>query len=63
VVDRYGTDVLAGDRRKPRSTKHPVELGMVVEDAQTGYVGAVVRVEYGRIDLEHRRARPTARGL
>lgn len=27
---------------------------MVVEDAQTGYVGAVVRVEYGRIDLEDR---------
>jgi DUF3097 family protein len=54
VVDRYGTDVLAADRRKPRSTEHPVELGMVVEDAETGYVGAVVRVEYGRIDLEDR---------
>ena len=54
VVDRYGTDVLAAHRRKPRSTEHPVELGMVVEDAQTGYVGAVVRVEYGRIDLEDR---------
>lgn len=27
---------------------------MVVEDAQTGYVGAVVRVEYGRVDLEDR---------
>ncbi len=54
VVDRYGTDVLAAGRRKPRSTEHPVELGMVVEDAQTGYVGAVVRVEYGRIDLEDR---------
>lgn len=27
---------------------------MVVEDAQTGYVGAVVRVEYGRIYLEDR---------
>lgn len=55
MVDRYGTDVLAGGgRRKPRSVEHPVELGMVVEDAQTGYVGAVVRVEYGRIDLEDR---------
>jgi hypothetical protein len=55
VVDRYGTDVLAGGgRRKPRSVEHPVELGMVVEDAQTGYVGAVVRVEYGRVDLEDR---------
>ena len=27
---------------------------MVVEDAQTGYVGAVVRVEYGRMELEDR---------
>jgi hypothetical protein len=53
-MDRYGPDVLAAGPRKPRSTEHPVELGMVVEDAQTGYVGAVVRVEYGRIDLEDR---------
>ena len=46
--------MLAVGRRKPRSTEHPVELGMVVEDAQTGYVGAVVRVEYDRIYLEDR---------
>lgn len=46
-----------GGRRKPRSVEHPVELGMVVEDAQTGYVGAVVRVEYGRVDLEDRHGR------
>lgn len=55
VADRYGTDVLAAGRRKPRSTEHPAELGLVVEDVQTGYVGAVVRVEYGRVDLEDRR--------
>ncbi len=54
-MDRYGTDVLAAGRRKPRSTEHPAELGLVVEDVETGYVGAVVRVEYGRIDLEDRR--------
>jgi Protein of unknown function (DUF3097) len=30
---------------------------MVVEDAQTGYVGAVVRVEYGRMELEDRQGR------
>ncbi|MFV8315173.1 DUF3097 domain-containing protein [Mycobacterium sp. 23] len=61
MVDRYGTDVLAGGgRRKPRSVEHPVELGMVVEDAQTGYVGAVVRVGYGRVELEdrHGKTRP-----
>jgi hypothetical protein len=56
-MDRYGTDVLAAGRRKPRSTEQPAELGMVVEDAATGYVGAVVRVEYGRVDLEDRHGR------
>jgi len=57
VVDRYGTDVLAAGPRKPRSTEHPAELGLVVEDVETGYVGAVVRVEYGRVELEDRRGR------
>lgn len=56
-MDRYGTDVLAAGRRKPRSTEHPAELGLVVEDVETGYVGAVVRVEYGRIELEDRHGR------
>src|SRR5438128_2969280 len=32
-------------------------MGMVVEDAQTGYVGAVVRIEYGRMELEDRHGR------
>jgi hypothetical protein len=53
-MDRYRTDILAAGRRKPRSTEHPAELGLVVEDVETGYVGAVVRVEYGRIELEDR---------
>ncbi len=30
---------------------------MVVEDAQTGFVGAVVRIEYGRMELEDRQGR------
>jgi len=30
---------------------------MVVQDALTGYVGEVVRIEYGRIDLEDRHGR------
>lgn len=30
---------------------------MVVEDAQSGFVGAVVRIEYGRMDLEDRNGR------
>jgi hypothetical protein len=58
VADRYGTDILTNDpHRKPRSSERPVELGMVVEDAQTGYVGAVVRIEYGRMELEDRQGR------
>ncbi|MEB4212216.1 DUF3097 domain-containing protein [Mycobacterium sp. 94-17] len=55
MVDRYGPDVLAAGRRKPRSTEQPAEVGLVVEDVETGYVGAVVRVEYGRVALEDRR--------
>ena len=60
VADRYGTDILANDPHKSRkatSAERPIELGMVVEDAQTGYVGAVVRVEYGRMELEDRHGR------
>ena len=58
--DRYGSDILARDphnARKSRSAELALELGMVVEDAQTGYVGAVVRVEYGRMELEDRHGR------
>lgn len=53
-------DVLANDphqRRKVRSTELPVEIGMVLEDVTSGFVGAVVRVEYGRMDLEDRLGR------
>lgn len=60
MTDRYGTDVLTNDphrSRRPRSTELPVEMGMVIEDAQSGYVGAVVRVEYGRMELEDRHGR------
>ena len=48
VVDRYGEDVLGGDWRRPpraRSTEVAAEKGTVVEDAETGWCGAVVRVE------------------
>ena len=58
--DRYGRDVLARNphaSKKSRSTEQPVEIGMVVEDAQTGFVGAVVRVEYERMELEDRQGR------
>jgi hypothetical protein len=61
VADRYGADVLADDPHQPRarSVQCCAEIGMVVEDPQSGYVGAVVRIENGRVELEdrHRRIR------
>ena len=58
MADRYGTDVLANNpHKRRRSTELSVEMGMVIEDAQTGYVGAVVRIEYGRMELEDRHGR------
>ncbi|MDF2808726.1 MAG: hypothetical protein K0S43_3672, partial [Cellulosimicrobium sp.] len=49
--DRYGSDVLGGTpapshhRARPVSRPQPAERGLVVEEVQTGWVGAVVRVE------------------
>jgi hypothetical protein len=59
VTDRYGRDVLAGPRQpnRPRSTEHPAEVGMVVEDAESGYVGEVVVIDGNRIELEDRHNR------
>ena len=61
MADRYGADVLANDPHQPRarSVQCCAEIGMVVEDPQSGYVGAVVRIENGRVELEdrHRRIR------
>lgn len=50
TTDRYGSDVLSGTgsahhRRPPTSVEVPAEHGLVVEDVQSGWVGAVVRVE------------------
>jgi hypothetical protein len=57
VVDRYGTDVLRGDWRRPRrerSVELPAEPGTVVEDAESGWCGAVVGVEKaGGIHVVH----------
>ncbi|KIU14662.1 DUF3097 domain-containing protein [Mycolicibacterium llatzerense] len=53
MSDRYGSDVLARNpNAKKRSTEQPAEKGLVVECATTGFVGAVVQVEYGRMVLE-----------
>ena len=62
--DRYGADVLSGDWRAPRrgrSTELAAERGLVVEDVETGWTGAVVRVEKAGgtcvVHLEDRRGR------
>ncbi|MBM6398911.1 DUF3097 domain-containing protein [Phycicoccus sonneratiae] len=64
MTDRYGADVLAGDWRRPargRSVDLPAEPGTVVEEVETGWVGAVVRVEKAGgvhvVHLEDRRGR------
>ena len=60
VADRYGNDVLADDphrARKVRSVEQSADTGMVVEDPQSGFVGAVVRVEGPRVELEDRHGR------
>lgn len=50
--DRYGTDVLGTDPHRtgpgairPRSVQVALERGMVLEDQETGFVGAAVAVE------------------
>ncbi|GAA1642195.1 DUF3097 domain-containing protein [Georgenia ruanii] len=50
--DRYGSDVLASDphragafAHRPTTRDQPADKGLVVEEVQTGWVGAVVRVE------------------
>lgn len=60
MADRYGTDVLSDNPhnfRRVRSQPHPADTGVVVEDPQSGFVGAVVRVEGGRVELEDRHGR------
>jgi len=65
--DRYGPDVLAKGARSAHPPKHPItvpvpaETGLVVEDVETGWVGAVVRLEKSGgmhvVVLEDRRGR------
>lgn len=60
MADRYGADVLADNPHpssKLRSVPCCAEIGLVAEDPHSGYVGAVVRVEGGRVELEDRHGR------
>ena len=56
-MSRYADDVLApGWQRagRPTTTEVPAELGMVLEDPTSGFVGAVLRWENGLVVLEDR---------
>jgi hypothetical protein len=58
--DRYGTDVLATDWRKPRTPAPKIteaQAGVVVELPDSGFVGAVVGVEGRMVKLEDRRGK------
>lgn len=51
----YGEDVLAGNwRRRKVVPEVDAELDLVVEDADSGFCGAVVGFEYGAVVLEDR---------
>src|SRR5690349_7348489 len=64
-MDRYRTDVLADGWRETRAPREvpavPAERDLVVEDAETGFCGAVVRCEKTAggltVTLEDRRGR------
>ena len=62
MTDRYGTDVLTGDWRKPkggRAVEATAEIGAVVEEVMTDWVGEIVAVDrdLGTLTLEDRRQR------
>jgi hypothetical protein len=60
--DRYGSDVLATDWRKPRrgrAVETPAEKGLVVEEVSTDWCGEIVKVDrdLGTVTLEDRRGK------
>ena len=61
---RYDTDVLAGGPPRPaRVPEVPAEPGLVVEDAQTGWCGAVVEIGKDLVLLEDRHGKRRAFAL
>ncbi|MEH1126816.1 DUF3097 domain-containing protein [Micromonospora sp. CPCC 206061] len=51
----YGEDVLAGNwRRRKKIPEVDADMDLVVEDADSGFCGAVVGFEYGAVVLEDR---------
>ncbi len=70
TTDRYGADVLSGDWRAPitgqrcRSVATPATIGLVIEDVESGWCGAITHVEKAGgmqvVHLEDRRGRSKA---
>jgi len=58
-ADRYAADVLSSPYRRPAAPEVEAHTGLVVEDVETGWCGAVVRVERSGgmqvVELEDRR--------
>ena len=62
VADRYGSDVLSGDWRAPRrgrAVETSADLGLVVEEVMTDFVGEIVAVDrdLDTLTLEDRRSK------
>ena len=60
--DRYGRDVLTNSPhpKRPTSVETPAEPGLVVEDVQTGFCGAVVACDKHGVTLEDRHGKRRA---
>ncbi|HEY3689999.1 MAG TPA: DUF3097 domain-containing protein [Pseudonocardiaceae bacterium] len=52
---RYGPDVLQQPRRRPEVPQLPAEAGVVVEDAASGFCGAVLRCAGDAVELQDAR--------
>ncbi|GAA2182692.1 DUF3097 domain-containing protein [Brooklawnia cerclae] len=62
-MDRYGRDVLDPRTQRaarPRTVDVPMEIGMVVEDPASGYVGEIMGWENGLVILEDRHGKRRA---
>ncbi|MBV9139929.1 MAG: DUF3097 domain-containing protein [Pseudonocardiales bacterium] len=53
----YGPDVLRQPRRRREVPQLPAEVGLVVEDAASGFCGAVLRCERDSVELQDARGR------
>lgn len=53
----YGADVLSGQNKRRKVPQVLAKPGVVVEDAASGFCGAVLRLDSGHVELEDRHGR------